>query len=420
MKLVRKMMDVPAKWFAKGGKLHRFEALFEAMDTFMFTPGSVTSCASHVRDALDLKRMMVTVVVALIPCTLMAMYNTGLQANLALKPEMAAQLSGWRYAIISMLGVGYDPHNILACFIHGALYFLPAYLVTIAVGGAWETLFAIVRKHEINEGFLVTSLLFPLVLPPTVPLWQIALAISFGVVIGKEIFGGVGMNVLNPALTARAFLYFGYPGQITGDSMWTAVPKGFAVDGFSGATTLANMKERGMEVFAPGSPFAINLTDGKLSWIETFLGLEPGSMVETSALACLVGAAILIVTGVASWRTMLGVLIGAVATATGMNLLSASAGSPMAVPFYWHLVLGGFAFGAVFMATDPVSSPFTNTGKWIYGVMIGLLIVLVRDVNPAYPAAVMLVILFMNVFAPLIDYFVVRANIKRRLARYAA
>lgn len=408
------MLDKQAKLFEKGGKLEKLHPLWEANDTFLFTPDKVTETASHVRDALDLKRIMITVVAALIPCVFMALYNTGLQANLVLAQHSSGALSGWRHAVLQGLGVGYNPYNLLACLLQGALYFFPVYIVTLAVGGAWEVLFAIVRKHEINEGFLVTSLLFPLILPPTIPLWQVAVGITFGVVIGKEIFGGVGMNVLNPALTARAFLYFGYPAQISGDKVWTAV------DGYSGATLLAAGKEKGLEALSQVGAFSFNLADGHTSWLESFLGFEPGSMGETSMLACLFGAAVLIATGIGSWRTMSGILIGTLVCALGLHALGSSTNVAFQIPMHWHLVMGGLAFGAVFMATDPVSSPFTDTGKWIYGVLIGLLVVLMRVVNPAYPETVMLAILFMNVFAPLIDHFIVQANIKRRVARYAA
>lgn len=407
-------MDKPARLFEKGGKLEKLYPLWEAVDTFAFTPGTVTRTASHIRDGLDLKRLMITVVVALIPCTVMAMYNTGLQANMTLDPAAIGHLEGWRHAVMQGLGFGYDAGSFLACLFHGLLYFLPVYIVTLAVGGAWETLFAVVRKHEINEGFLVTSLLFPLVLPPTIPLWQVAVGITFGVVIGKEIFGGVGMNLLNPALTARAFLYFAYPAQISGDKVWTAV------DGYSGATALAVIKDSGLSSIAPSGLLDWNLTDGKLSWLESFIGIEPGSMGETSALFCIFGAAVLVLTGVGSWRTMAGILVGAVLCSLGLNAIGSETNPAFALPFHWHLVIGGLAFGTVFMATDPVSSPFTHTGKWVYGALIGVLIILMRVVNPAYPETVMLVILLMNVFAPLIDYFVIQANVKRRAARYAA
>ena len=414
MKLLRQLLDKQGKLFEKGGKLEFLYPLWEANDTFLYTPGSVTKTASHVRDGIDLKRLMSTVVLALVPCVLMALYNTGLQANLHLTADTIAQLTGWRHAILQGLGIGYDPASIFACLIHGALCFLPVYIVTLAAGGFWEVLFAVVRKHEINEGFLVTSLLFPLILPPTIPLWQVALGISFGVVIGKEIFGGVGMNVLNPALTARVFLYFAYPGQISGDKVW------IAVDGISNATTLSVAKDAGMQSLQAPGLFSFNLTDGVVSWWESFLGFEPGSMGETSMLACLIGAAILIVTRVGSWRTMASVLLGTVITALLMNLIKSPTNPAFQIPAHWHLAMGGWAFGMAFMATDPVSSAFTDIGKWIYGGLIGVLVVVLRVVNPAFPETMMLVILFMNVFAPLVDYFVVQANIKRRAARYAA
>jgi Na+-transporting NADH:ubiquinone oxidoreductase subunit B len=414
MKLLRQLLDKQGKLFEKGGKLEFLYPLWEANDTFLYTPGSVTKTASHVRDGIDLKRLMSTVVLALVPCVLMALYNTGLQANLHLTADTIAQLTGWRHAILQGLGIGYDPASIFACLIHGTLCFLPVYIVTLAAGGFWEVLFAVVRKHEINEGFLVTSLLFPLILPPTIPLWQVALGISFGVVIGKEIFGGVGMNVLNPALTARVFLYFAYPGQISGDKVW------IAVDGISNATTLSVAKDAGMQSLQAPGLFSFNLTDGVVSWWESFLGFEPGSMGETSMLACLIGAAILIVTRVGSWRTMTSVLLGTVIAAFLMNLVQSPTNPAFQIPAHWHLAMGGWAFGMAFMATDPVSSAFTNIGKWIYGGLIGVLVVVLRVVNPAFPETMMLVILFMNVFAPLVDYFVVQANIKRRAARYAA
>jgi Na+-transporting NADH:ubiquinone oxidoreductase subunit B len=292
---------------------------------------------------------------------------------------------------------------------HGALYFLPLYIVTMVVGLTWEVLFAVVRKVEVNEGFFVTGILFPLILPPTTPLWQAALGISFGVVIAKEVFGGTGMNFINPALAARAFLFFAYPAEISGDRVWTAVPAGTAVDGFSGATLLAQLRQTTQPLESMG-----------LSWWNAFVGLEPGSMGETSALACLIGAAILVVTRVGSWRTMAGVALGTIGMALVFNAFASPAHPYFAIPFWWHMVLGGWAFGTAFMATDPVTAPFSDRGKWIYGLMIGALVVLVRTVNPAYPESMMLVILFMNVMAPLIDYPIVKANINRRLKRRGA
>ena len=406
MDRLRTMLDGVGRHFEKGGRLERFYPLWEAADTFFYTPATVTKGGAHVRDALDLKRMMMLVVIAALPCVFMALYNTGLQANLALDPAKAAGLAGWRHDVLRLLGAGYSPQSIVDCTLHGALYFLPLYIVTMVVGITWEVLFAVVRKVEVNEGFFVTGILFPLILPPTTPLWQAALGISFGVVFAKEIFGGTGMNFINPALAARAFLFFAYPAEISGDKVWTAVPPGFAVDGFSGATLLAQMREM-------TEPFA----SAPHSWWTAFVGLEPGSMGETSALACLIGAVLLIVTGIGSWRTMAGVTLGTIAMSLVFNAIGSATNPWYAVPFWWHMVAGGWAFGTVFMATDPVTSPFTETGKWVYGLLIGAFVVLIRIVNPAYPEAMMLVILFMNVVAPLIDYPIVRANVKRRMKR---
>ena len=409
MSALERLLEKAGRQFEPGRPLAKFHAVFEAADTFLMTPPSVTRGASHVRDALDLKRMMTIVVIAMLPCVLMAMYNTGLQANLAIDPAKAAALAGWRHDLIRIFGVGYSPQSVLACFFHGSLYFLPLYIVTMAAGGLWEVLFAVVRRHEINEGFLVTGLIFPLTLPATLPLWQAALGISFGVVVAKEIFGGTGMNFVNPALAARAFVFFAYPADISGDKVWTAVPPGAVVDGFSGATLLGQMRQM-------TGPFG----EHAFSWANAFIGLEPGSLGETSALACLAGAAILVVTGVGSWRTMAGVAAGTAAMAILLNAVGSHTNAWFAVPFWWHMVLGGWAFGTAFMATDPVTSPFTDKGKLIYGFLIGAFVVLIRVVNPAYPEAMMLVILFMNVMAPLIDFGFVKSNIKRRARRGGA
>ena len=409
MRWLRQQLDRVAPNFEKGGKLHRWHPLWEAMDTFFYAPSSVTTTGAHVRDAIDLKRMMMTVVIATLPCVFMAMLNTGLQANLGIDPAKVAQLDGWRYEVIRALGVGFSPSSAVANLVHGALYFLPLYIVTMVVGLSWEVMFAIVRKVEVNEGFFVTGILFPLILPPTTPLWQAALGISFGVVIAKEVFGGTGMNFINPALAARAFLFFAYPGEISGDKVWSAVPQGAAVDGYSGATLLGQMR-------VMTEPFE----QAGFSWLNAFLGFEPGSMGETSALACLIGAIIIAVTKVGSWRTMLAMAFGTIAMALVFNGIGSSTNPWFGVPFWWHMVLGGWAFGMAFMATDPVTSPFSERGKWIYGFMIGALVVLIRIVNPAYPESVMLVILFMNVMAPVIDYFFVKANITRRKRRAAA
>ncbi len=406
MRMLRNLLDRVGKPFHPGGKLERYYPLYEAADTFFYSPADVTKTGSHVRDAMDLKRLMILVVIACLPCVMMAMYNTGLQANLGIDAAHAGGLEGWRHAVIRLLGVGYSPASMGANMIHGALYFLPLYVLTMVVGLGWEVLFAVVRKVEVNEGFFVTGLLYPLILPATTPLWQAALGITFGVVIAKEVFGGTGMNFINPALAARAFLFFAYPASMSGDKVWVAVPPGSAVDGFSGATLLGQMRNMTGSFEAQG-----------YSWWNAFVGLEAGSMGETSALACLIGAVILIATGVASWRTMAAVVLGTVGMASLLNAVGSTTNAWFAVPFWWHMVLGGWAFGTVFMVTDPVTSPFSDAGKWLYGLLIGALMVLIRVVNPAYPESVMLVILLMNVVAPTIDYGFIKANIRRRLAR---
>lgn len=405
---MRAFLDSIGKKFEAGGPFEKLYPLYEAADTFLYTPGTATRGASHVRDGLDIKRVMAAVVFALLPCAFMAMCNTGYQAHLAIAGG-ALPLDTWQTAAMQALGLGaFDPGDLLACTLHGALYYLPVLLVTFAVGGNCEALFAIVRKHEINEGFLVTGMLFPLILPPTIPLWQAALGIAFGVVIGKEIFGGTGMNILNPALTARAFLFFGYPAYISGDSVWIAAST--AVDGASGATWLANAAVSGPEALASAA----------VSWRDAFLGFIPGSMGETSTLACLIGAAVLIVSGIGSWRIMLSAAVGSFLMVQLLNAVGSTTNPLMNVPFEWHVVLGGWAFGLVFMATDPVSAAHTNAGRYIYGFSIGILAILIRVINPAYPEGMMLAILFMNLFAAFIDHLVVRANVKRRKARYAA
>jgi Na+-transporting NADH:ubiquinone oxidoreductase subunit B len=405
MKALRKFLDSQEKHFKKGGKLEKLYPLYEANDTFLYTPGQVTDDASHVRDASDLKRIMITVVVALIPAVFMAMYNTGLQAHLAISAG-ALPLANWQTQAMETLGMAFDPGDLLACVVHGALYYLPVLIFTLLVGGNIEAIFSIVRKHDINEGFLVTWMLFPLVLPPTIPLWQVAVGIAFGVFIGKEIFGGTGMNILNPALTARAFLFFAYPAQISGDQVWIAAQT--SPDGYSGATWLAVAAESGAEAVGQG-----------VSWMDSFLGFVPGSMGETSALACLFGALVLVVTRVGSWQIMTSLVAGSFVASTLLNLIGSTTNPLLNVPFYWHIVLGGWAFGAVFMATDPVSAAHTPTGKYIYGFLIGVLAIFIRVLNPAFPEGMMLAILFMNVFAATIDYFVVQSNIRRRKARYA-
>ena len=379
---MKAMFKKMAPLFEKGGKFEKYYPLFEAGERFMYSSAARTQGGAHVRDGIDLKRLMMTVIIALLPAIFMSLYNTGVQGLLSEN--------------VAMSDIG-----LVAAIARGAMVFLPIYIVTLAVGGILETVFAVVRKHEINEGFLVTSMLFPLIVPPTIPLWQVALGIAFGTVIGKEVFGGTGMNILNPALTGRLFLFFAYPGQISGDKVWLDT----SVDGFTMATPLGNLQADGMSAVSD------------LSWMDAFIGFLPGSLGETSALACLIGALILIFTKVASWRIMLGSVFGLIGMSYLLKTFAPDAAHYMAVPWYWHLVLGGFAFGTVFMATDPVSAAQTDTGRWVYGIMIGVLTVLVRVLNPAYPEGMMMAIIFMNLFAPVIDYYVVKSNIKKREQR---
>ncbi len=401
MSKVREFLDRIHPLFAKGGKYEKLYPLYEMVDTFLYWDPSVTTDPVHVRDAVDLKRVMVYVWLATFPAIFIALYNTGYQANLAMQALGLETIPNWRGPIMDVFG--YNPSNPLSCLMHGALYFFPVYIVTFVVGGLWEVLFAVVRKHDINEGFFVTSILFALSLPPAIPLWQVALGISFGVVLGKEVFGGTGKNFLNPALTGRAFLFFAYPAFMSGDSVWTAV------DGYSAATPLALGASGGLEA----------IREAGYSWGQTFFGFMPGSMGETSAIAILLGAAFLLYTGIASYRIMAGVVIGVIAMATLFNLIGSETNPMFGLPWYWHLTLGGLMFGLVFMATDPVSAAMTDTGRWIFGILIGVMTVLIRVVNPAFPEGTMLAILFANIFAPLIDYFVVQANIRRRVKRNA-
>jgi Na+-transporting NADH:ubiquinone oxidoreductase subunit B len=400
MKRLRKFLDGLEPLFLRGGRFEKFHAIYEMVDTLFYSPPDVTRGSPHVRDAIDLKRVMILVVFAVTPCALVGMWNTGYQANLAIASLGIDQLDGWRESLLVLLGAGHDPGSLYDNFLFGLSYFLPIYIVTMAAGGFWEILFAGIRNHEINEGFFVTSMLYALILPATIPLWQVALGISFGVVIGKEVFGGTGKNFLNPALVGRAFLYFAYPAQISGDAVWTAV------DGFSGATALGISAIEGMNgVIASG-----------LTWSQAFFGQMQGSIGETSAAACLFGAAMLIYTGIASWRIMAGVFAGLIIPAVAAGYIDSS-NPMMSMPWHWHIVLGGFAFGAVFMATDPVSACNTETGKWIFGLLIGFITFVIRVINPAFPEGIMLAILFGNIFAPIIDYFVIRSNVRRRLRR---
>ena len=402
MRFLRSLFDKAEHHFEKGGAFEKFYPLYEAVDTGLFKPGSVTRGSAHVRDGLDLKRMMILVWACAMVVMIFSMWNIGSQANAiyAANRELFAAQTDWRMQFISWFA-GFDPNSLWDNLVHGAAYLLPIYLVTFVVGGFWEVLFAIVRKHEVNEGFFVTSILFALICPPSIPLWQVAMGISFGVVIGKEVFGGTGKNFLNPALTGRAFLFFAYPAQISGDSVWTSV------DGYSSATPLS--------VWPGGGHEALSATG--LSWWDAFLGFMPGSAGETATLLILLMGAVLMITRVASWRIVAGVFAGMFVTSLLFNLIGSDTNPMFSMPWHWHLVLGGFAFGMMFMATDPVSASMTDTGKWIFGALIGFMAVLVRVVNPAFPEGVMLAILFGNLCAPIIDYFVVQANIKRRMAR---
>lgn len=401
---LRKYLDRIEHLFVRGGPLERFGALYEMVDTFIYTPSDVTPGTTHVRDGIDLKRLMMYVVIAVTPCFLMGMYMIGYESNTAMASLGLDSTEGWRGAVLDRFGIGYDPNSLWACFWHGALYVLPIYIVTLIAGGFWEVLFAIVRNHEINEGFFVTSMLFTLTLPASIPLWQVVFGISFGVVLGKEIFGGTGKNFLNPALVGRAFLFFAYPMQMSGDAVW--VP----VDGFSGATALYLAAEGGVQA----------VTSAGIDWMSAFLGTMQGSIGETSTLACLFGAVFLVLTRIASWRIMAGVMLGMIGTTLLFNAAGSDTNPMFAMPWYWHLVLGGYAFGMVFMATDPVTASMTDAGRWIFGALIGVMVTLVRVVNPGFSEGMMLAILFANVFASLIDWFVIQANIRRRVRRNAS
>ena len=397
MKFLRDFLDSKEHLFHKGGKLEKMYPLYEAIDTFAYTPADVTAGQTHVRDGIDLKRTMITVAMALFPVIIWTLYNTGYQANSVLA-STGAEAEGWRASVMALLGLAHDPANIASNMIYGFLWFFPVFLVTQIAGGTVELIFSVVRKHEINEGFLVTGILYPLILPPTIPLWQVAIGIIFGVLVGKEIYGGTGKNIFNPALTARAFLFFAYPAQISGDAVWTAV------DGFTGATALGQAAAGGLDAVT-------------YSWSELFFGLVPGSMGETSTLACLLGAVYLIATGIGSWTIMLSVVVGMIVTSMGLNLIGSETNFMFNIPWYYHFVMGGFAFAFVFMATDPVSASMTTKGKWFYGFGIGVMGIVVRCINPAFPEGWMLAILFMNSISPLLDYFVINSNIKRRVAR---
>jgi Na+-transporting NADH:ubiquinone oxidoreductase subunit B len=386
MKAIRHLLESVKPHFMKGGRFEKLHPAFDAFETFLFVPPLTTKTGAHIRDAIDLKRTMFTVVIAMIPCLLFGIWNVGYQHHLATNPALAT--------------------DHIANILFGATKVVPIVIVSYVVGLGIEFAMAIKKGHSVNEGYLVTGMLIPLTMPATIPLWMVAVATAFAVLIGKEVFGGTGMNILNPALTARAFIFFAYPAQISGDKVWIATEGLKTVDGYSGATALGQLAVDG------------KIHDGlqvSYSTMDMFLGTIPGSIGETSKLAILIGAAILLITGIGSWRIMLSAVLGGLTMGLLFNLWGANA--YMEVPAYQQLLMGGFLFGVVFMATDPVSAAQTETGKWVYGFLIGMLAILIRVFNPAYPEGIMLAILLMNVFAPLIDHYVVEANINRRLKR---
>ncbi|MCJ1905631.1 NADH:ubiquinone reductase (Na(+)-transporting) subunit B [Morganella sp. HSTU-ASny43] len=409
---LKKFLEKIEPHFEPGGKLQRWYALYEAAATIFYTPGTVTRGRSHVRDSIDLKRLMILVWLSVFPAMFWGMYNVGNQAMPVLLDmysgaELQQVIAGdWHYRLAELIGVSFTQDaGWVSKMLFGAVYFLPIYGVIFIVGGFWEVLFAMIRGHEINEGFFITSILLALIVPPTLPLWQAALAVTFGVVVAKEIFGGTGRNFLNPALAGRAFLFFAYPAQISGDTVWTAA------DGFSGATPLSQWAVGGEHQLVN------TMTNQPISWMDAFIGNVPGSIGEVSTLMILIGGAVILFARIASLRIVAGVMVGMIAMSAVFNMIGSDTNPLFAMPWYWHLVLGGFAFGMIFMATDPVSASFTDKGKWAYGILIGVMCVLIRVANPAYPEGMMLAILFANLFAPLFDYLVVQENIKRRKAR---
>ncbi|NND81627.1 MAG: NADH:ubiquinone reductase (Na(+)-transporting) subunit B [Gammaproteobacteria bacterium] len=403
MSFLRRTLDSIYPHVAEGAKYAKWYPLYEAIDTIFYSPADVNRGRNHVRDGIDLKRVMIYVWLAAMPCVLVGCYNVGLQANLVMQSMGVTEVMGWRGDMLALFGIGVDPTSVWDNFWHGFWYWFPIYAVVFIVGGFWEVLFASVRGHEINEGFFVTSILFSLIVPASLPLWQAALGISFGIVIGKEVFGGTGKNFLNPALTARAFLYFAYPAQLSGDAVWVAV------DGYSSPTALSVAASGGVQA----------LQEAGFTIQQSLTGYIAGSIGETSLIAIAIGAAFLLYTGVASWRIMVGVATGVVATSLLFNAVGSDTNAMFTITPQWHFVIGGLAFGMVYMATDPVSAAMTDWGRFYFGVLIGLMTVLIRVVNPAFPEGIMLAILFANLFAPLIDWFVMQANIKRRGKRYA-
>ena len=403
---LRQKIENIAPLFEAGGKYNKYYPIYEMVETFVYAINQPTKVAPHIRHDLDLKRTMIYVVLATIPALLFGLYNVGYQANWVLQAMNVTETEGWRSIIMD--SIGYNPNNMFANLIHGLLYWLPIYVVTVVAGGVCEVVFSVIRKHEVNEGFLVTSMLYSLILPPDTPLWMVAMGIIFGVIIGKEVFGGTGKNFLNPALVARAFLYFAYPASMSGDSVWRVVNGTGAIDGYSGATILGVGATEGPEAFASYG----------FTWWDAFMGFVPGSIAETSTFAILLGGVFLLGSKIGNWRMVAGCMVGMVGISSLLNLIGSDTNPMFALAWHWHLVAGGFAFGMIFMVTEPVSGSMTNTGRWIYGALIGAVCVFIRVVNPAFPEGMMLAILFGNIFAPLIDYAVVKANIARRMQRH--
>ena len=397
---LRNLFDKSKPLFEGKGRFARFFPLFDVFENLFYSSERRTSGLTHVRDGSDIQRVMVVVWLATFPTMFFGMYNIGYQALAALEAinlAGAEHVKDWHWPLVQLFS-GLDPNSILDCIAYGAIYFIPIYLVTFFVGIAWEMIFAVVRQHEISEGAFVTTVLFALSCPPDAPLWQGALGIRVGLVIGKEIFGGTGKNFLNPALTGRAFLYFAYPASWSGDMSWVAV------DGYTAATMLGISAQDGYA----------NMPDA-FTWSNAFFGLVPGSIGETSTVAILIGLAILLFTKIASYRIVGGVILGTIVTSYLFNLIGSDTNPMFQMPFWWHMVMGGYAFGLVFMATEPVSGSHTNTGRWIYGFVIGFMVIMIRVLNPAYPEGMMLAILFGNLLSPLIDHFVVSRNISYRV-----
>ncbi len=403
MRIIRKYINSAKPHFIGEGKYNKWFPLFDAFENLFFSTSGKTKNPIHVRDGLDIQKLMVTVWLATFPAMFFGMYNIGNQSLDYLNEINRLNTGDWHHYLISF--VGYDNTSFFNKLWFGAVYFLPIYAVVFIVAIAWETLFASIRKHEINEGAFVTTVLFALSCPPDIPLWQAAMGITFGIVIGKEIFGGTGKNFLNPALTGRAFIYFAYPTQLSGDKVWISGLSDNLIipEGFSGATPLGVAAEQGI----PGLTSSFN-------WWDAFIGNIPGSIGETSVIAIFIGLLILLITKVASYRIVLGTFIGMILMSSFLNIVGSDSNPMFLVPWYWHLVIGGFAFGLVFMATEPVSGSGTNLGRWIYGFVIGVMVVLIRVINPAFPEGMMLAILFANLLAPVIDHVVVSSNIKKR------